>query len=77
MCIVLLEMTRECVMTFGAVLQDKCVIPSHLTALYVLLGENITRKLSSLSLDLFFKILLLRVIFPMFFSIASFSAYFI
>ena len=56
MCRVLLEMTRECVMTFGAVLQDKWAIPSHLPiALYVLLAENITRKLSSLSLDLFFE----------------------
>ena len=39
-------------------------------------GENISRKLLSLSLDLFFKILLFQVAFLIFFSIAIFSPYF-
>ena len=39
-------------------------------------GENISRKLLSLSLDLFFKILLFHVAFLIFFSIAIFSPYF-
>ena len=40
-----------------------------------LLGGNITRKLLSLSLDLFFKILLFRVTFLIFFATAIFSTY--
>ena len=43
--------------------------------LYALQEENITRKLSSLSLDLLFKILLFQVAFLIFFSIAIFSPY--
>ena len=39
----------------------------------ILLEENITRNLLSLSLDLFFKILLLQFTFLIFFSIAIFS----
>ena len=39
--------------------------------------ENTTRKLLSLSLDLFLKILLFRVAFLIFFSIAIFSPYFL
>ena len=44
-------------------------------ALEALLEENITRKLLSLSLDLFFKILLFQVTFLIFFSIAVLSPY--
>ena len=54
------------------------VIPSPLSiALEALLQENITRKLLSLSLDLFFKILLFQVAFLVFFSMAIFSPYFL
>ena len=42
-----------------------------------LLEKNITRKLLSLSLDLFFKILLFQVTFLIFFSTATFSPYFL
>ena len=56
--------------------QHQWVIPSPLSiALYALLGENTTRKSLSLSLDLFFKILLFRVTFLIFISIATFSPY--
>ena len=44
---------------------------------YCVLEENITRKLLSLSLDLFFKILLFQVTFLIFFSVAVFSPYFL
>ena len=43
----------------------------------ILTGENITRKLLSLSLDFFFKILLYQVTVLIFFSIAIFSPYFL
>ena len=43
----------------------------------VLLEENITRKLLSLPLELFFKILLFQVTFNILFSIAIFSPYFL
>ena len=46
-------------------------------ALHALLEENITRKLQSSSLDLFFKILLFHVAFLIFFSVAIFSSYFL
>ena len=46
---------------------------SHSTALYALLEENITKKLLSLSLDLFFRILLFQVAFLIYFFIAIFS----
>ena len=46
-------------------------------ALEALLAENITRKLLSLSLDLFFKISLFQLTFLIFFSIAVFSLYFL
>ena len=50
------------------------VIPSPLSiALYVLLEENITRKWLSLSLDLFFKIVIFQVSFLLLFSIAIYS----
>ena len=42
-------------------------------ALQALLEENITRKLLSLYLNLFFKILLFQVTFPMFFLLLHFS----
>ena len=42
----------------------------------IFLYGNITRKLLSLSLDLFFKILLFQVTFLLFFSTAIFSPYF-
>ena len=45
--------------------------------LYVLLEENITRKLLSLSLELFFKIVLFQVTFLILFSMAIFSSYFL
>ena len=51
--------------------------PSLFIALWVLLDENITRKLLSLSLDLFFKVLLFQVTFLAFFSFAIFSPYFL
>ena len=58
--------------------QHQWVIPSPLSiAFYTLLEENITRKLLSLSLDLFFKILLFQVAFLIFFSSAIFSPYFL
>ena len=58
--------------------QHQWVIPSPLSiALKALLEENTTRKLLSLSLDLFFKILLFQVAFLIFFSIAIFSPYFL
>ena len=54
--------------------QHQCVIPSPLSiGLQALLEENTTRKLLSLSLDLFFKIMLFQVAFLIFFSIAVFS----
>ena len=64
----------SCVITnYG---QHQWVIPSHLSiALEALLEENTTRKLLSLSLDLFFKILLFQVAFLIFFSIAIFYPY--
>ena len=46
-------------------------------ALLALLEKNITRQLQSLSLDLFFKILLFQVTFLIFFSTAIFSPYFL
>ena len=46
-------------------------------ALEDLLEENITKKLLSLSLDLFFKFLLFLVTFLIFFSIAVLSPYFL
>ena len=48
-----------------------------LIALEALLEEIIARKLLSLSLDLFFKILLFQVTFLIFFSRAVFSPYFL
>ena len=50
---------------------------SFLNSSLGLTGENITRKLLSLSLDLFFKILLLQVAFLIFFSTTIFSPYFL
>ena len=50
---------------------------SSLNSSPALLEENTTRKLLLLSLDLFFEILLFRVAFPIFFSIAIFSPYFL
>ena len=52
--------------------QHQWVIPSFLIALQALLEENPTRKLLSLSLDLFFKILLFQVAFHILFSIVIF-----
>ena len=61
----------SCVITNGG--QHQWVIPSPFsTALKALLEENITRKLLSLSLDLFFKILLFHVTFLIFFLSLSF-----
>ena len=58
--------------------QHQWVIPSPLPiALKVLLEENTTRTILSLSLDLFFKILLFQVAFLIFYSIAIFSSYFL
>ena len=58
--------------------QHQWAIPSLFsTALEALQEENITRKLLSLSLDLFFKISLFQVTFLIFFSIAVFSPYFL
>ena len=58
--------------------QHQWVIPSPLAiALQALLEENNTRRLLSLSLDLFFKILLFQVAFLIFFSVAVFSPYFL
>ena len=58
--------------------QHQWVIPSPLSiSLWALLEENTTRKLLSLSLDLFFKILLFQVTFLIFFSIAILSPYFL
>ena len=66
----------SCVITNCGQLQ--WVIPSLFSiALLALLEKNITRKLLSLSLDLFFKILLFQVIFLIFFSTAIFSPYFL
>ena len=53
--------------------QHQWVTPSPLSvATYALLEVNITRKLLSLSLDLFFKVLLFRVIFLYSFLLLSF-----
>ena len=49
---------------------------SFLNSSWGLTGENITRKLLSLSVDLFLKILLFPVTFLIFFSIAIFRPYF-
>ena len=58
--------------------QHQWAIPSLvLIVLEALLEENIIRKLLSLSLDLFFKILLFQVTFLIFFCIAIFSPYFL
>ena len=58
--------------------QRQWAIPSLLSiALEALLEENITRKLLSFSLDLFFKISLFQVTFLIFFSIAVCSPYFL
>ena len=58
--------------------QLQWAIPSLFSiALYALLEKNITRKLLSLFLDLFFKILLFQVTFLIFFSTAIFSPYFL
>ena len=58
--------------------QHQWVVPSPLSlALQVLLEENTTRKLLSLSLDLIFKILLFQVAFLIFFSIVNFSPCFL
>ena len=58
--------------------QHQWAIPSlFLIALEALLEEIIARKLLSLSLDLFFKILLFQVTFLIFFSRAVFSPYFL
>ena len=57
--------------------QHQWVIPSISTTLWALLEENINRKLLSLSLDLFFKILLFQAAFLVFFSIANLSPYFL
>ena len=58
--------------------QHQWAIPSLFSiVLYALLEKNITRKLLSLSLDLFFKILLFQVTFLIFFSTAIFSPYFL
>ena len=50
---------------------------SFLNSSLGLAGEKITRKLLSLSLDLFFKILLFQVTFLIFFSTAIFSPHFL
>ena len=50
---------------------------SSLNSFWASPEENITRKLLSLSLDLFFKILLFHVAFRKFFSITLFSPYFL
>ena len=66
----------SCVITNCGQLQ--WAIPSLFSiALYALLEKNITRKLLSLSLDLFFKILLFQVTFLIFFSTAIFFPYFL
>ena len=58
--------------------QHQWAIPSLFSiALEAFLGENITRKLLSLSLDMFFKILLFQFTFLILFSIAVFSSYFL
>ena len=58
--------------------QHQWTIPSLFSiALEALLVENITRKLLSLSLDLFFKISLFQDTFLIFFYIAVFSPYFL
>ena len=58
--------------------QHQWAIPSPLSiALQALLEENTTRKLLSLSLDLFFKILVFQVTFLIFFSIAICSLSFL
>ena len=58
--------------------QHQWTIPSlYSIALLALLGENITRKLQSLSLDLFFKISPFEGAFLVFFSITIFSPYFL
>ena len=56
--------------------QHQWAIPSPFSiALEALLEENTARKLLSISLDLFFKILLFQVTFLIFFSILVFSPY--
>ena len=66
----------SCVITNCGQLQ--WAIPSLFSiALKPLLEKNITRKLLSVSLDLFFKILLFQVTFLVFFSTAIFSPYFL
>ena len=50
---------------------------SSLNSSLALLEESTTGKLLSLSLDMFFKILLFQVAFLIFFSIAIFSPYFL
>ena len=50
---------------------------SFLNSSWGLTGENITRKLLSLSLGLFFRILLFQVPFCISFSVAVFSLYFL
>ena len=58
--------------------QHQWILPSPFSiSLLALLEENTTRKLLSLSLDLFFKILLFQVAFFIFFSIGIFSPYFL
>ena len=58
--------------------QYQWVTPSPLSvALWALLNEDITIKLLSPSLDMFFKILLFQVAFLIFFPIAIFSPYFL
>ena len=58
--------------------QHQWVIPSPLSiAFKALWEENTTRKLLSISLDLFFKILLFQVAFLIFFYISIFSPYFL
>ena len=58
--------------------QHQWAMPSLFSiALEAFLEENITRKLLSVSLDLFLKILLFQVTFLIFFSIAIFSPYFL
>ena len=66
----------SCVITNCGQLQ--WAIPSLFSiALEALLEKNITRKLLSLSVDLFFKILLFQVTFLISFSTAIFSPYFL
>ena len=68
----------HCVLPLQNCGQHQWVISSPLlSALWILLEENTTKILLSLSLDLFFKISLLQVTFLIFFSIAIFSPYFL